>query len=274
MPLQLEYVADTGVPVEVEGLLPAAVRGKTLSEVEQFELFHGNRKHPLADFFRVSGSANDECLEFSGDLSGVHWIGAGMTGGTIRIAGNAGRHVGSGMTGGAIHVDGDAGDWVGGEMRGGLIHVRGRAGHLIGAAYRGSRIGMSGGTILIGGAAGNEIGHSMRRGLIVVGGGVGDLVGFNMLAGTILVLGECGIRHGAGMRRGTIGLLGPERPDLLLSFRRACRYRPDMLRLLFAEARRHEFHVPDEIAAAEVELYNGDLIEGGRGEILIRGGGV
>src|ERR1043165_5757517 len=113
MPLVLQYKAQTAVPVEIEGVVPNAVADKSLAEIERLEIFHGNQKLPLAEFFAVSGDPSDGCLELSGNLAGVHWIGAGMTGGSIHVDGNAGRHVGSEMTGGAIHVEGSAGDWVG-----------------------------------------------------------------------------------------------------------------------------------------------------------------
>ena len=270
MTLHLRYKGGTTIPVEVEGLTPAAVREHKLADIERFEIFHGNVKVPLAEFFEARGDPADEHVVWEGDLSGVHWIGAKMASGSVRVAGCAGRHVGSEMTGGEILVEGDAGDWVGGEMHGGLIRVRGRAGHLIGAAYRGSARGMTGGTILIDGDAGNEIGHTMRRGLLAVGGNAGDLAGFNMLAGTILVFGDSGVRHGAGMRRGTIGFLGPQRPPLLPSFRFACRCRLAALQLVLRHLRRLDFRVPDDLLWAEFELYNGDLIEGGRGEVLLR----
>ena len=151
MTLSLQYQGQTGVPVEIEGLVPNVVREMPLGDIERFEIFHGNRKMPLAEMFAISGDPSDGQMRFEGDLAGVHWIGAHMTEGQIHIAGNAGRHIGSEMSGGQITVDGDAGDWVGGEMEGGMIHVHGRAGHLIGAAYRGSRRGMCGGTILVDG---------------------------------------------------------------------------------------------------------------------------
>src|SRR5512138_1962630 len=199
--LVLRYTASTSVPVEVEGVTPSAVKSLSLADISRIEIFQGNRKAPLGEFFDVSGDPGDGRIEFHGDLAGVHWIGAHITEGEIHVRGNAGRHVGSEMTGGAIHVHGDAGDWVGGEMHGGLIHVRGRAGNLIGAAYRGSKRGMTGGTLLVEGPVGDEIGHTMRRGLIAVGG-CGDFAGLNMIAGTILVFGPAGLRPGAGMRRG------------------------------------------------------------------------
>jgi formylmethanofuran dehydrogenase subunit C len=267
MPLVLEYTGRTTVPVEVEGLIPSAVGGKSLAQIERWPVVHGNRKPALAELFRASGDPADERIELRGDLSGVHWIGAGMDRGEIRVVGPAGRHVGSEMTGGEIVVEGDAGDWLGGQMHGGRIRVRGRAGHLVGAAYRGSPRGMTGGAILVDGPAGNEIGHGMRRGLIAVGG-ADDAVGFNMIAGSILVFGSCGIRPGAGMRRGTIGLFGPERPTLLPTFRYGCRFRPLVLAMLLKELAGLGYTVPQGLGTAEVDLYHGDFVALGRGEVL------
>ncbi|MCA9264199.1 MAG: formylmethanofuran dehydrogenase subunit C [Planctomycetales bacterium] len=269
MPLVLKLRAAPVVPLEVEGIVPDACQGKSRADVEQMPVFHGNEKGCLADFFAVTGDPTSDCHQWQGDLSGVHWVGAKMQRGQIHIEGNVGRHLGSEMSGGEILVEGDASDWAGGEMRGGLIHVRGKAGHLVGAAYRGSRRGMTGGTLLVQGSVGNELGHTMRRGLIAVGGDCGDLVGFNMLAGTILVFGQCGIRHGAGMKRGTIGLFSDERPAMLPSFRYACRYNPLAFQLIWRELDHCQFPVPASIRGQALELFHGDLIEGGRGEILV-----
>jgi len=268
--LRLSLRVKTTVPLEVEGITPDTVRGKSVAEIERLEIFEGNVKSQLADFFTVTGDPADEIHEWEGDLGGVHWIGAKMRSGKIIVHGNAGRHIGSEMRGGEVHVLGDAADWVGGEMHGGLIHVRGNAGHLVGAAYRGSARGMTKGTILVGGNAGNEIGHSMRRGLIAVGGNIGDLAGINMLAGTILVFGESGIRHGAGMKRGTIAFLGKPAPPLLPTFRRACRYRPEIMPMIYRHLRRLDFAVSDELLGCSYDLFNGDFLAGGRGELLIR----
>jgi formylmethanofuran dehydrogenase subunit C len=270
MPLRFTLRTKTSVPLEVEGITPDTIRGKKLAEIETLEIFEGNVKSRLADFFTVSGDSNDEIHEWEGDLAGVHWIGAKMQSGRILIQGNAGRHIGSEMRAGEIHVQGNAGDWVGGEMHGGLIHVRGKAGHLVGAAYRGSARGMTKGTILIGGEAGNEIGHSMRRGLIAIGGSIGDLAGINMLAGSIVLFGDSGIRHGAGMKRGTIAFLGGKAPPLLPTFRRACRYKPDALQLMYRHLRRLDFARDESLFTASYDLFNGDFLTGGRGELLIR----
>jgi formylmethanofuran dehydrogenase subunit C len=275
MSLTLTLKRTSNVPLEVEGITPDVLRGKALAEIEQLPMFEGNVPWPLAEFFSVAGDPADETIDWEGKLTGVHWIGAKMASGRMTIHGDCGRHLGSEMSGGEIHVRGSASDWVGGEMHGGLIHVRGNAGHLVGAAYRGSARGMTKGTILIGGNAGNEIGHTLRRGLIAIGGDCGDLAGFNMLAGTILLCGSVGIRHGAGMRRGTIAFLGDlkrmhEPPPLLPSFRRACRYGPETMLLIYRYLRKLDFPIADEVVTSFYDLYSGDLIEGGRGEILLR----
>ena len=123
MALTLTHSPGSSLPVELEGITPDRLREKSLAEIERIEVFHGNRRVPLAELFRVSGDPSDGRIDLEGDLSGVHHIGAGMSGGEIRVHGDAGRHVGAEMTGGTIDVEGDAGDWVGAEMKGGLIHV-------------------------------------------------------------------------------------------------------------------------------------------------------
>jgi formylmethanofuran dehydrogenase subunit C len=270
MALKLTYIGQTSVPVEVEGLTPDWACEKSLAEIERFEIFHGNRKIPLAEMFSVGGDASDKRFDMKGELAGVHWIGARMSSGEIHIEGSAGRHLGSEMQGGDIHVSGDAGDWVGAEMHAGFIHVKGNAGHLVGSAYRGSAKGMTGGTLLIGGNAGNEIGHTMRRGTIAIGKNAGDTIGFNMIAGSVLVFGRSGIRAGAGMRRGTIGLFGPDPPPLLPTFNFACIYRPQVMWVMLRDLRSRGLRIDDSLISAEFDLYHGDMLELGKGEILLR----
>ena len=251
-------------------MLPETVQVLTHRQIGELPVYEGNRKRPLADFFEVRGEPGDGRLIWEGDLTGVHWIGTKMRTGEIEIQGNVGRHVGSEMIGGRIDVHGDVGDWVGAEMRGGTIHVRGRGHHLVGAAYRGSSRGMTGGTIMIEGQAGNEVGHTMRRGLIAIGGDCGDLVGFNMLAGTILVFGNAGIRHGAGMRRGTIGMLGGEAVPVLPTFRSAGRIDSLAMNLVMRNLDSLGFPLPEDAVGMSYHAYHGDLLEGGRGELLVR----
>ena len=270
MPLKLTYFADTLLPIELEGFTPCWAQGKSLAEIGKFPVLHGNRQLPISELFRVEGDASDGRLVFAGDLSGVHGIGAGLQTGFIHVEGHAGRHLGSGMSGGEIHVAGNASDWLGAEMRGGLIDVRGDAGDQVGAAYPGAPKGMSGGTILVHGSVGQETGLAMRRGLIAVGGPAGDFVGRNLLAGTILVYGDCGNHPGAGMKRGTLGLFGEAQPELLPTYTYACTIRPQFLSLLFSEVKRRGFPIDESTVSVVVDVYNGDQLALGKGEILSR----
>ena len=273
MPIVLEYWAQTTVPVEVPEILPEAICNRSLKEIEKRPVQHGNRQLALAEFFRVSGTAGDARLEFRGDLAGVHGIGARMREGVIHIDGSAGRHVGAQMRGGTIEIDGDAGDWLGAEMHGGSIRVHGKSGGRVGAAYLGSPRGMSGGTIIVDGSAGDEIGHTMRRGLIAIGGDIGDFAAINMIAGTLLVFGGCGVRPGAGMRRGSLVLFGTRMPQLLPTFRSAGVCRPAFPPLYFRALERRGMSVAPELWDSDYQLYHGDLLAGGRGEIMVRAQG-
>lgn len=269
MPIKLVYFSETSVPVEIEGLTPDWVCDKRPSEVERFDIFHGNRKLPLAEMFTVSGDGSDKRIEFEGDLSGVHWIGAHMRTGQVHVHGPAGRHLGSEMRGGEIHVEGDAGGWVGCEMRGGLIHVQGNAGHLVGAAYRGSAQGMRGGTLIVDGDVGNEVGLSMQQGTIAIVGAAGDMLGLNMAGGSVFVFGVCGIRVGAGMHGGTIGLFGTSRPAMLPTFRFDRTEHPDRFVEVLRALQAAGLPAARSALPAEVDVFVGDLVADGSGEILL-----
>ena len=277
MPLTFVPRNLDGLPIELQGVLPAALADKSLSEIESVPVQQGNRQVPLAEFFAISGDAGEQVWRFEGDLTRVHWLAAGMDAGTIHVAGSVGRHAASGMKGGTLRIDGDAGDCLGAEMSGGLVDVAGSAGNLVGAPYRGGRRGMTGGTILIRGSAGDELGRAMRRGLIAVAGDVGAAGGYDFLAGTILIGGSTGPRLGAGTRRGTMVLTraqsrstGAKTPPLPPTFRRAGRYQPTFLRLLARHLAQFDFPFSLDDAAAEYEAYVGDLLTVGKGEVLVR----
>ena len=71
------------------------------------------------------------------------------------------------------------------------------------------------------------------------------------------------------MRRGTIGLFGDEAPTMLPTFRYGCQYSPPMLPLLFNQLQQLDFNIPAALRNSEYQLFHGDRIEGGRGEILL-----
>lgn len=269
MVLTLTLRVPTPLPVEVEGLTPDWALGKSLSEIEQFQVFNGNRKLPLAEFFSITGDAADGSMVFQGDLRNIHWIGAHMKSGEVLIEGNAGRHVGSQMRGGRLSVDGNCDDYTGAEMRGGLLRVRGNCGVLTGGAYRGSTKGMTGGSILVHGSAGDECGSLMRRGLIAVAKTCGHFAAYHMIAGTIAVFGECGRHPGAGMKRGTVALLNRIRPELLPSFQYSATMNLQSHSVLLRHLRELSFPIAtDQVSHGSVEIYRGDMVSLGLGEVL------
>lgn len=256
------------IPIEAECIRPDLMAGLSADEIRRQEVWHGRERLTLGDFFEVKGGYSDE-VYVVGDVSKVKWIGAGMTGGSIIVDGNAGMHLGSRMRGGVITVRGDCGDWVGAQMQGGIIHIHGNAGHMVGSAYPGSRFGCNRGTIIIHGSTGHMTGSRMRRGLIAVGGKVGDFAGAEMIAGTVVLFGGSGLYPGAALKRGSVVLLGPWEGDLLDTFEYDCRLRSPYFGLLFKYLASFGMPVTDEFARGEYLRYSGDTTYSGKGELLI-----
>jgi formylmethanofuran dehydrogenase subunit C len=266
MPLTLRLREPPAVPLETEGLSPGRLAGLRRGEIEALPVWHGNERARLADFFAVSGNGDEE-LRVEGDLRRVKLLGAGMAGGRLTVAGDAGMHTGADMLGGELVVEGDVGDFAGTGMRAGRLVVQGSAGHQLGGAHPGERSGMRGGEIIVHGNAGDQAGAGLRRGLIAVAGRVGDDAGLRMLAGTIVALGGLGARPGAAMRRGT--LVAMSRPLLLPTFAFACSYRPPFLRLYLRHLRTLGLPLSDEQIDGRYARWSGDGLELRRGEILI-----
>jgi formylmethanofuran dehydrogenase subunit C len=253
-------------PVRAEALSPDRLAGLNRREIEQLELWHGNRPAAVGELFAVSGDGAHD-VRVVGDLARVAGLGAGMTGGRLAIVGRAGPHAGAGMQDGEIVVDGDAGDWAGAEMRGGRLVVRGSAGRRLGGAYAGARAGMRGGEILVHGETGEDAGAGLRRGLIAVAGRTGPAAGLRALAGTIVAFGGLGAHPGAGMRRASI--VAMTGAGLLPTYVRACTYRPPFLRLCLRRLRALGLPVTDEQIDGRYTRWSGDGLELRRGEILI-----
>jgi formylmethanofuran dehydrogenase subunit C len=265
MSLTLTLREPPTVPLETEGLTPDRLAGRRRGEIEAITVWHGNRRVRLADFFTVSGDADEE-LRVEGDLRRVKSLGAGITAGRMIVAGDAGMHTGASMRGGELVVEGDVGDFAGGSMGGGRLVVQGSAGHHLGGSQPGERAGMRGGEILVHGDVGDQVGAGLRRGLIAVGGRVGDAAGLRMLAGTIVALSGLGARPGAGMRRGTI--VAMSQVTLLPTFAFACSYRPPFLGLYLRHLRALGLPLTDEQIEGRYARWCGDGLELRRGEIL------
>jgi formylmethanofuran dehydrogenase subunit C len=272
MPLLLALRRTFTISLEVESVRVEIVREQTVDQVKATRIAFGNRQVDLAEFFEVTGSAaEDQEIVWEGDCSRVKRIGESQTQGRMRVDGHAGMHVGALMTGGEILISGNVGDWAGAEMKGGRLIIQGNAGNCLGAGYRGATKGMTGGEILVHGSAGDEAGSVIRRGLIAIAGTCGAATGFGMIAGSILIFGRVGTRCGAGMKRGTIGLFAND-PDLSLlpTFHPARSISPTFLRIYLRYLESRGFPVPPQCADANYRRYNGDLLELGKGEILVR----
>ncbi|MEK6262488.1 MAG: formylmethanofuran dehydrogenase subunit C [Planctomycetota bacterium] len=272
MPLVLTLRESPSIPIEVDAVRVEIVREQTVNQVRATLIQHGNRREPLGEFFDVTGSASDDQqIVWAGDCSRAKRIGEKHSCGQMLIEGDAGMHLGAEMTGGEITVRGRVADWAGAEMRGGRLRIEGNAGNCLGAGYRGATRGMTGGEILVSGSAGDEVGTALRRGLIAVAGSVGHAAGFGMIAGSLMFFGDVGRHIGAGMKRGSISLFStPCRAELLPSFHYACSDRPTFLAIYLRHLQQLGFALPDGCCNANYDRYCGDLIELGKGEILVR----
>jgi formylmethanofuran dehydrogenase subunit C len=222
------------------GLAPAELARRTV-------LLQGEAPVPVGDLFDVSGTPSGR-IRFQGDLRGADRIGAGLSEGTVVVESGVGHEAGVGMSGGVLDVQGGAGDRTGG-------------------AEPDARRGMTGGELLVRGSVGSEPGIRMRRGLLVVTGNIAARAGPAMIAGTLLVFGNAGRSPGIGCKRGSIVALG--RIDIPATYRYACTYQPDHLRLTLLRLRdRHGLKVLKRHLTGFYRRYSGDLGDLGRGEIL------
>ena len=251
------------------------------TELLQNRDLDGLRKCPLEqagstlrfeEIFELQATGEQaERITFHGDLSQLHGLGRGWSAGLLRLEGSVGDSLGEGMSGGRIEVTSDVGDCLGRGMSGGQIVVSGNAGNHVGGPAPGSLKGMTGGEIFLTGSAGDLVGERMRRGTIVVLGEVGGQVGREMLAGTILLKSAPADLPGVGMKRGTILLLEQDSSDTFPGphFDYAVRYEPVFIRVLL----KHLQKTFDWNEAANIstiwDRYCGDMLEGGRGEILV-----
>jgi formylmethanofuran dehydrogenase subunit C len=210
-------------------------------------LLDGEAPVPLGDLFEVSGSPSG-VIRLEGDLRKVDRVGAGLSEGTVVVESGVGHEAGLGMSGGVLDVRGDAGDRVGG-------------------AAPEARKGMTGGELLVRGSVGAEPGTRMRRGLLVVTRHVAVRAGPAMIAGTVVVFGDAGRSPGIGSKRGSVVALGTV--EVPATYRYACTYQPDHLRLLLVRLRdRYGLKVQKRHLTGFYRRYSGDLGDLGRGEIL------
>ncbi len=261
------------IPIEAEVISPEIFSGKNIEEIKELQVWNGNCKRKLGDFFSVKGvkseDPNETHIVIQGDVSRVKYIGKEMHSGKITINGNAGMHLADEMKGGEIIVNGDAADWVATEMRGGTLKIKGNAGNMLASAHPGSERGMKEGIIIVEGNAASSLARKMRRGTIIIYGDIGDHAGSQMIAGTIICLGNIGRRPGALMKRGTIIVYG-KAESILPTFIYDATYQPTFIRFYLKNLKEKlNVKLPAEMFNGDYERFHGDIAEDGKGEILL-----
>jgi formylmethanofuran dehydrogenase subunit C len=220
---------------------------------------------PAGEVFRIrTGDLAD--MRFAGGSERLDNIGAGLSGGSLRIEGPVGKAAGRNMVAGALIVAGDAGPFAGSGMSGGRLEIEGDAGDFLGAPFPGEMQGVRGGLVLVRGRAGQRAGDRMRRGIIVVERAAGDYPASRMIAGTMIVLGPTGRLPAYLMRRGTLILA--EGAALSPTFLPCGKFELAFAAML-AEHLKRESRAAARLLRGGFERYAGDMAVTGKGEVLV-----
>lgn len=252
--------------IDCSGLTADALAGHSATDIAALPILVGGRAARVGDVFEVSG-ADAAQIVFAGTTGRCHRIGAGATGGSICVEGDAGDHLGLQMKGSEITVTGNAGDFAACEMKKGRIIVQGNVGDCAGAPLPGNKKGMSGGMLVVHGNAGERLADQLRRGQILVAGNAGAYAASRMVAGTVLVLGSIGEHCGHNMRRGS--LIVRQRPALPATFADCGTHTLAFLPLLMASWKDAGAPFATLPVNPRAERWMGDTGNGGKAEVLV-----
>ncbi len=258
--INLHPLKKFSLPIIAECISPDIFQSRNHKEIEELQIWEGNKQIRLGELFRVEEIRTEEqqkkaTIAIYGDVNKVRRIGAHMTSGKITIEGNVGMHLGEEMKGGTITVLGNVGGWAGSMMKGGTIEIHGNAGHYLSAPYRGSSRGMRGGKIIVYGNVGNEAGAYMKKGLIKVYGNAGQFAGLRMHGGTIYIQKDCDGRVGGCMKSGKIIVDG---------------FLESVLPTFTIEGIKKKVKIEEnEVAAGPFYRFLGDITENGKGKLYV-----
>jgi formylmethanofuran dehydrogenase subunit C len=264
--LRLALRAPPPMRLDLSPLVPERLAGLDEAAIARIELGTARAPARVGDVFDVR-MGNAEHVAIEGSSERFDFVGAGMSGGTLTIEGDAGYCVGRRLKGGKLTIRGNAGGWAASGLRGGVFEIRGDTGPMLGAPLAGEPAGMAGGVALVRGSAGERAGDRMRRGLIVIEGEAGEAAGSRMLAGTLVVCRRTGPMPGYLMRRGTLLLAEADLPP---TFVRAGGTTPVFLRLL-ARTLAEVSETAAQLAARADSRLVGDMATLGKGEVLLPG---
>lgn len=146
--------------VDCRALLPLVLQGKTVAEIGAIQL--AANLH-VTDAFDVSVDASLEAaqLTFKNTTSSHHYIGFGMAGGQLVVAGDAGDFLGAQLQNGVLICKGNAGARAGDRMRRGMLLIEGNAGDYCASD-------MMAGTLGVLGKTGAYVGYGMKRGTLLL----------------------------------------------------------------------------------------------------------
>ena len=251
--------------VDARSLLPEKYPGAGVSELAGLPLTIGNRSYRWDDLFDIEGDTA-HIWRLPG-CENYLYLGARMSCGTLIVEGHAGDYAGLQMRGGLLQAEG-AGHRVGANLQGGLIHIHGHVGMEAGGPAPDSMDGMVDGEILVDGNAGPRAGFRLRRGLLSVHQAEEE-AGYDLQAGT-LVIQQGPLRFpGLNMRRGTILLLDSQtNPDWLPYFQAEACFEPVIVRMILGRLVQLHYAVPRDAIHGTYQLYSGDHLVTGQGEIL------
>lgn len=193
--------------IDLSGIVPSRVNDLPLNEILQLPIRIDERPAVVSDGFEVM-DGDRATLVFEGDLSNCDYVGGGLDGGRIIVAGSVGDFLADQMRSGVIEVAGSANRFACSGLRGGLVRVASDCGEYAAAAAPGAKRGMNGGMLVVGGNCDQWLATRMRRGTVIVHGNVAAACASRMIAGTLVLCGQVEFPLAANMARGTILLLG------------------------------------------------------------------
>ncbi len=264
-PLVLRLRTPPDERLDLSGLVPHRLAGRTAAEIGKIELQTGRHRIAVGDIFRLSGG-DAERIRIEGATDRLDQIGQDMASGEIVVEGDVGNQAGRSMTGGRLRISGGAGQWTASGMRGGLIEITGSAGDRLGGPLAGETAGMRGGVVVVKGDVGERVGDRLRRGTIIVEGHAGAHAGSRMIAGTLILRRSAGPLPGYLMRRGTI-VLGGGCAELSPTFADCGEHDLVAIRLMAAFVKDHSAAAASAFRPP-LRRFAGDMAVLGKGEIF------
>ncbi|CAN7641585.1 formylmethanofuran dehydrogenase subunit C [Phyllobacterium sp. LjRoot231] len=267
--LTFSLLAEPEERLDLSALTPPVLTG--LTDVQIAKLRVGTSRYPatVGDVFKITGKDTNSIV-FEGGSARFDKIGAGLSGGAIRVIGNVGIEAGRKMSGGSLAIDGSAGDHAGSGMIDGRLEIKGNAGDYLGGPLAGEITGMEGGMLIVRGKAGNYAGERLRRGIVAILKGCGDYAGYRMIAGSIVVTGRIGAMPGYLMKRGSLFL--DRRPENLSPTFVDCGETDVAFSTVFDRFLIQEKIMDKPLLGTRPGKFGGDVAVSGKGEILFRRG--